>query len=161
MVCIIDFDGTFFKNDFFKEVFFIKLIENPFYFFHHFFIKRKSLLALKIDLLESFTIPYNLDFLINPIVLNWIQIHQKEYQKMILVSATPDFFIKKVLDKSLIFDEIYGSVDCNLKGTNKLAFIQEKWGNQFAYMGDSNADKPIFAAAQQAFKITPKGLVKL
>ena len=33
MICIVDFDGTLFKNDFFLEVFFKTMVERPFYLF--------------------------------------------------------------------------------------------------------------------------------
>jgi phosphoserine phosphatase len=77
------------------------------------------------------------------------------------VSASPDFFVKALLSELQIFDGIYGSEAINLKGVNKLAFIQEKWGNDFHYMGDAKADQPIFLAAQQAYKVSAKGISKL
>jgi predicted mannosyl-3-phosphoglycerate phosphatase (HAD superfamily) len=40
-----------------------------------------------------------------------------------------------------------------LKGVEKLKFIQEKWGSNFIYIGDSNDDIPIFKIAKDAFKI--------
>lgn len=161
MICVIDFDGTLMKNDFFKESFFIKLIENPFFYFQHFFVKKDTLLSLKHILLENRVINYSIAHLFNPLVLAWIEENRQNYKEIVLVSASPDFFIKALLKDVSIFDGIYGSESVNLKGRKKLAFIQQKWGNDFHYMGDANADRPIFSAAQQAYKITSKGISQL
>jgi hypothetical protein len=158
MVCIVDFDGTFVKNDFFKERIFKRFLENPIYFVKYFLLKKKSLLELKFELLTDFSIEYDIDFLINPIVRNWIIDNKNNYNYVILVSATPEFFLKKILKSITIFDEIYGSVDVNLKGKNKLDFIQKKWGENFDYIGDSNDDLPIFHGSRNAFKITKNGI---
>ena len=158
MVCIVDFDGTFFRNDFFKEVFFKKLIDHPFYILKHFFIYKKSLLELKCTLLSTINPKYPIEFLINPIVLSWINENKFSYSKIILVSASPDLFIKKILKDVNCFDEIHGSVNVNLKGVDKLEFIISNWGSVFDYVGDSRADYPIFSKSRKGFKITSKGL---
>jgi hypothetical protein len=158
MVCIIDFDGTFLKNDFFKEVFFKKIIDNPFYIIKHFIFNRRGILELKIELLKNHQINYPIHFLINQDVSNWILENRQFYKKLLLVSASPDFFVKKVLSDFNFFDEIHGSSTINLKGTNKLNFIKERW-QDFDYMGDSNDDLPIFKNCNNAFKITSKGII--
>lgn len=159
MVGVIDFDGTFIKNDYFKELFLKKMLENPLFLFNHFCVKRKDLLALKFELLKDLSPEYDIDFLINQQVKKWIEEHRKQYTKLVLVSASPDFFIKKILSQITYFDEIHGSKDINLKGYQKLQFIQEKYGIDFDYVGDSNADIPIFMNCKNAFKITHKGII--
>lgn len=161
MICIVDFDGTFMKNDFFKERFFKKLLENPIFLIKHFLVKRRSLLELKIELLSEFSIEYDINFLINPLVLNWINENKRKYNQVVLVSASPDLFLKNTLRSIKIFDEIHGSVDVNLKGRYKLEFIQKKWGDSFDYIGDSNDDIPIFEASKYAFKITKRGIINV
>lgn len=161
MVCVIDFDGTYFKNDFFKESFFKKVINNPFYIIKHFVFKRGTLLDLKNKLLEGFQIQYEIDFLVNPEVHQWIESNKNRYDKIVLVSASPDFFVKQLLTRLSLFDEIYGSTSKNLKGVNKLEFINEKWGNDFDYVGDSRDDKPIFRKAKAAYKITNRGVINV
>ena len=153
MICIVDFDGTLFKNDFFLEIFFRTLIERPFYLLKLFFAKKFHLLEIKIVLLSGYQIDYDINFLINPIVTNWIKENKNNFTKIYLVSASPDFFIKSILKNQQVFDEVYGSVQINLKGLEKLRFIQEKWGSDFTYVGDSNDDTPIFMVAKDAFKI--------
>jgi hypothetical protein len=153
MICIVDFDGTFFKNDFFLEIFFKTLIERPLYLFKICFLNKFSMIKIKVTLLSDLKINYDVSFLINTVVTNWIEDNRNKFTNIYLVSATPDFFIKSILKNQQIFDDLFGSVEINLKGVEKLKFIQEKWGSNFIYIGDSNDDIPIFKIAKDAFKI--------
>lgn len=159
MTCIVDFDRTYLKNDFFQEVFFRRIIENPFFIANHFLLKRKSLLDLKYELLDVQHLDYKIDFLVNPVVHEWILANRSNYSKLVIVSATPAFFVKRVLEPLNFFDELHGSVSVNLKGAEKLRFIRDLWGNHFDYVGDSASDQPIFKAARNGYKITRKGLM--
>lgn len=158
-ICIIDFDGTFFRNDFFQELFFKKLISNPFFILHHFFIKQESIIDLKHNLLQNHHIKYDTEFLINKTVINWIHDNRSNYKKIILVSATPDFFLKRILQRINCFDEIYGSTNINLKGEAKLNFILENLDKNFDYIGNSKDDIPIYKESIKPLKITTKGLI--
>ena len=153
MICIIDFDGTLFKNDFFLEVFFKTMVERPFYLFKVCVSKKFNLIDIKIALLADLKINCDVSFLINTVVTNWIEDNKNKFTNIYLVSASPDFFIKSILKDQQIFDDIFGSVEINLKGIEKLKFIQEKWGSNFTYIGDSKDDIPIFKIAKDAFKI--------
>jgi hypothetical protein len=153
MICVVDFDGTLFKNDFFLEVFFKTLLERPFYLLYLFFVKNYDLLDIKIELLSNHQIDYDVKFLMSPLVLNWIKANKRCYTNIYLVSASPDFFIKYILKNQQLFDDLFGSVQINLKGFKKLEFIQQKWGSNFIYIGDSNDDIPIFKVAKEAYKI--------
>lgn len=153
MICVIDFDGTFFKNDFFKEAFFRKLIRHPFFIFQHFFLRRGSLLQLKQLLLSELVVDYNPSLLINPAVLQWIETNKNKYDKIVVVSASPLFFVQKIVAPLQLFHTIDGSINLNLKGKAKLDFIIQKWGDDFDYMGDSKADEPIFAKAKHAIRV--------
>ncbi len=161
MICIVDFDGTFLKNDFFLEVYFKTLIERPFHLFKIIFLKKFNLIEIKIALLSHQRINYDVKFLINPVVLNWINDNKYRFSNIFLVSASPDFFIKYILQNQQIFDELFGSVQVNLKGVEKLNFIQQKWGSDFAYIGDSNDDIPIFKVANEAYKIINNKLINV
>ena len=161
MICIVDFDGTLFKNDFFLEVFFKTLIERPFYLFKLCFLKKFKLIEIKIALLLNHRINYDVSFLINPVILNWIIDNKSRFSNLFLVSASPDFFIKYILQNQQIFDDVFGSVQVNLNGFEKLKFIQQKWGSDFAYIGDSSDDIPIFKVANEALKIINNKLINV
>lgn len=153
MICIVDFDGTLFKNDFFLEIFFKTLLERPFYLFKLYFVKKMNLLEIKFELLSKHQINYDVNFLMSQMVINWINENKNRFTNVYLVSASPDFFIKSILKNQEIFDDVYGSVHINLKGIDKLQFIQQKWGSNFTYIGDSKDDIPIFKNAKEAYKI--------
>ena len=159
MVCIIDFDKTLLKNDFFKEIFYRTLLQNPFKLINHFLIKRSSILELKTELLHNFKINYPIHLLLNPIIIHWINENKANYEKIIIVSASPDFFVKEVLKHINFINEIHGSKDINLKGQNKLDYIMSKWGNNFDYLGDSKSDNIIFKSARNGFLVTSNKLI--
>ena len=159
MVCIIDFDKTLLKNDFFKEIFYRTLLQNPFKLINHFLIKRSSILDLKNELLLNFKLDYPVQILLNLIIINWINKNKAHYEKIIIVSASPDFFIKDVLKNLDFIDEMHGSTSINLKGKNKLDYIIGKWGNNFDYLGDSTSDNIIFKSARNGFLITRNKLI--
>lgn len=159
MVCIIDFDKTLLKNDFFKEIFYRTLLQNPFKLINHFLVKRGSILELKKELLLNFKIKYPIQLLLNPIIIHWINEQKAHYEKIIIVSASPDFFVKEVLKHQDFIDEIHGSTDINLKGENKLDYIMSQWGSNFDYLGDSQSDNIIFKSARNGFLITRNELI--
>ena len=159
MVCIIDFDKTLLKNDFFKEIFYRTLLQNPFKLINHFLIKRSSILELKKELLLNFKINYPIQLLLNPIIISWINENKAHYEKIIIVSASPDFFVKEVLKQLDFINEIHGSKDINLKGQNKLDYIMSKWGSNFDYLGDSKSDNVIFKSARNGFLVTSNKLI--
>jgi 2-hydroxy-3-keto-5-methylthiopentenyl-1-phosphate phosphatase len=159
LVCIIDFDKTLLKNDFFKEIFYRTLLQKPFKLINHFLIKRSSILELKNELLINFNLYYPVQLLFNPIIINWINENKSNYEKIIIVSASPHFFVKDVLKSLDFINEIHGSTDINLKGKNKLDYIMNKWGSSFDYLGDSKSDNIIFKNAKNGFLITRNELI--
>ena len=161
MICIIDFDGTYLKNDFFLEVFFKTLIERPLYLLKVCINNKFKINSIKIELLSFHRINYDVSFLINPIVTYWIKENKNRFTNIYLVSASPEFFLKYILKNEILFDNIYGSIKNNLKGVNKLQFIQKKWGNNFIYIGDSSDDIPIFKVAKEAYKITNNKIINV
>ena len=48
---------------------------------------------------------------------------------------------------------MHGSTNINLKGKNKLDYINSKWGSNFDYLGDSRSDNIIFKNAKNGFLI--------
>jgi len=161
MICIIDFDRTLLKNDFFEETFYKNLINNPIYIFKLLFNKSFNLLEIKKELLNNFDCKYDINFLMNNEVVDWISDNRNRFTHIFLVSASPDIFLKKVLKDQIIFDDIFGSKKVNLKGHEKLKFIQQMWNTDFAYIGDSNADIPIFKAAKESYKIINNKIINV
>ncbi len=161
MICIVDFDGTYLRNDLFKEVFIRAILFRPIYFLQVLFTSGFRIIRIKNLLLKNYFIYYDLSILENQVLLDWLIFNRSRFNKVYLVSATPDFFLKRILKGSILFDNIYGSKNVNLKGKNKLNFIRKKWGEKFIYVGDSSADIPIFNFATEAYKVVKNEVIKL
>ncbi len=136
------------------EAFCSKMLKNPFYIVAHFLFGKGNWVALKIKLLKDYKKAYDLQLLINPMVEDWIRTNRSNYHQVVLVSASPDFFVKELLSPLSLFDAIHGSTECNLKGLRKVDFIKSQYGEAFDYIGDAHADIPIFKMARHAYKVT-------
>jgi len=75
-----------------------------------------------------------------------------------LVSAADHRQVTQVAEATGLFDEAYGSAEGrNLKGAEKAAFLTTHFGEKkFDYIGDSQADLPVWAAARQAVTVQAK-----
>ena len=152
-VCIVDMDGTLLRNDFFVESVAIQLLRNPFKVFQ-ILLNKNGLLQLKFSLLKKREINYPLDNLLNASVVSFLKDKRAEYSKIHVVTASPEEFAKQLLAPYNSFiDEVTGSVNSNLKGAKKLAFIKSTYSQPFDYLGDSKADNIIFAAARQGYLV--------
>jgi len=160
MYLICDFDGTLVRNDFFEERYFKIFIEKPWLAIWY-GLQKNGLLRLKHRLLDNYVPEYDLRFISNQKLIDWIKENHKHYKATLLISASPDSFVKRIVEPMGIFDSVYGSSNINLKGVEKLRFIQELGINQFTYIGDSSADQPIFDAACQRYLVTSKDFIKL
>lgn len=154
MYLICDFDKTFVRNDFFAEQFF-----KAFFTFRWINVVRyfgkEGALATKNLLLKNFTPTSSLvSEKINQAVLAYIKAHAAQYDKVILLSASPQFFLDRLarLNKSFdIFDEIHGSTLVNLKGVKKLQYIRDQHWEPYVYIGDSAADEVLFRASYKKY----------
>ena len=160
MHLVCDFDGTLVKNDFFEERFFRLFLVQPWLILKYGF-KYNGLLSLKHKLLDDYSPEYKLDFLFNHELIEWIKENRKNYLGTLLISASPDLFVKRIVEPISIFNHVHGSLNINLKGKKKLQFIQELGIKQFVYVGDSVVDQPIFDEASQAYLITSNGINRL
>ena len=160
MYLICDFDGTLIRNDFFEEKFYKCLIEQPWLIIKH-GLKQNGLLNLKHHLLDEFSPEYDTGFLFNHGVIQWINNNRGDYKKVLLISASPDPFVRRIVEPLNIFDSIHGSINSNLRKYQKLQFIKESGLLPFSYIGDSEDDSPVFDASLQAYKIVSDGIRKL
>ncbi|MBK9390573.1 MAG: hypothetical protein IPN68_10375 [Bacteroidetes bacterium] len=118
-------------------------------------------LRLKHQLLDNYLPEYDLEFILNHEVIGWIKENRADYKETLLISGSPDSFIKRIIGPMAIFNRIHGSLKNNLIGQDKLRFIQDSGYLPFSYIGDSSADLPIFNASSHSYKISSKGITKL
>lgn len=153
MILVVDLEETFLKNDFFAETLLQQLLRKPLGTFRLFRDNKHNWVGFKETILSEASIPFDISSLIDPNVQEWINTNKHRFSKTVLVSASPDSFVKKLVSPLGVFDEIHGSTTINLKGAAKRDFIQAKWETAFAYIGDSRSDTPIFQAAAEPIKV--------
>ncbi|SEK24021.1 UbiA family prenyltransferase [Pacificibacter marinus] len=101
------------------------------------------------------TLPYDGD------VLDYISDWKEKGGKVALVTAANHEIASKIAAHLGVFDAVHGSTErLNLKGPNKAEFLTETYGaDGFAYMGDTDADLPVWSAAQKIITVkAPRNL---
>ena len=84
-------------------------------------------------------------------LLDYLRAEKDKGRTLILATAAHISIADNVAKHLGLFDDVLATTgNHNLKGVNKLAAIQEKFGGQFVYAGDCQADVPIWQAAQAA-----------
>ena len=72
-------------------------------------------------------------------------------RRIVLATAAHRLIADRVAEQLGLFDEVLATSEgLNLKGKNKLDLIQDRFGKDFVYAGDSPADIPIWNASKAA-----------
>jgi 4-hydroxybenzoate polyprenyltransferase/phosphoserine phosphatase len=72
-------------------------------------------------------------------------------RRIVLATAAHRLIADRVAEQLGLFDEVLATNEgVNLKGKNKLDLIQDRFGQDFVYAGDSPADIPIWNASKAA-----------
>ncbi|MEM7747063.1 MAG: UbiA family prenyltransferase [Pseudomonadota bacterium] len=153
----VDLDGTLARTDVAQELFirYFKQPTRPFEFLTALLsgpshIKR--ILAETQDF-SAETLPYN------ETILNYLRTEKRKGRRVYLASATDKLIAEKIADHLQLFDGVIASSPGeNLKGSAKLDRIREQAaGEAFEYIGDSDADIPIWDSATQCGFVNTKG----
>lgn len=153
-VLIVDLDGTLLRSDMLFETFWSSVGRNWRNLFRALTSLRKGKAALKHDLAESAdidvtTLPYD------PDVIAYVTKYRAEGGRTALVTASNEALAQSIAAHLQIFDEVHGSTrDTNIKGVRKAEFLVERFGAAgFSYMGDTDADLPVWAKASKAITV--------
>lgn len=146
----VDLDGSLIKTDLFVESIFRFLSLNPLNIitFISLLLKgrshAKAALADKIDL-DISSLPYRQD------LLDYLKQEKANGTKIVLATASNRVYAKQVAEHLGLFDDVLASdPEHNLKGRRKLeAILKHSNGEPFAYVGDNNADIPIWQGADE------------
>lgn len=154
MMLAVDLDGTLLNSDMLYETFWNAASQDWGSAIAAVRTLRGGKAALKRELAQTSdvdvtTLPYNAD------VLDYITDWQAKGGKVALVTATDHEIANKIATHLGVFDAIHGSTgDVNLKGANKAAFLIDTYGEAgFAYMGDADADVPVWTAARKVITV--------
>jgi 4-hydroxybenzoate polyprenyltransferase len=92
-----------------------------------------------------------------PELLAWLRRQKEAGRRLVLATGADEGIAARVDDHLEIFEEVYASDgDTNLVGREKAALLTRKYG-RFAYLGDSSADRPVWAASAQALRVDGGG----
>jgi 4-hydroxybenzoate polyprenyltransferase/phosphoserine phosphatase len=158
----VDLDGTLIKTDLLWEALLVLLKQNPFSVFQlpFWLLKGKAYFKHKIAsrvALDASTLPYQQE------LVEFLTHERRSGRELVLATASHVTFARAVATHLGLFDErVFGSdASINLKGARKVAFLVERYGaRRFAYAGNSTADLPVWAEANEAIVVNaPAGLV--
>lgn len=146
---IVDLDETLVLQDRFQELLFLDFKKRPLSVIKE--LANKPILEVKKRLFSS---PFEFEPSFNQEVIQYLKTKKNDGHKVYLVTASPQEYADFVAAKlNGLIDITYGSTDINLKGENKLKFIQKNISREFEYLGDSTSDKIIFAKSNSFIKI--------
>ncbi len=158
----VDLDGTLIKTDLLWESLLALLKQNPLSLFllPLWLFKGKAYLKHEIArrvTLDVSTLPYDQDF------VEFLSNERRSGRELVLATASHVSLARDVASHLGLFEErVFGSdASINLKGERKVAFLVERYGaRRFAYAGNSTADLPVWAEANEAIVVNASaGLV--
>ncbi len=158
----VDLDGTLIKTDLLWESLLVLLKQNPLSIFLLPLWLLKGKASFKHEIarrvtLDASTLPYDQD------LLEFLSNERQSGRELVLATASHVSFARAVASHLELFDErVFGSdASINLKGERKVALLVERYGTRrFAYAGNSTADLPVWAEANEAIVVNASaGLV--
>jgi 4-hydroxybenzoate polyprenyltransferase/phosphoserine phosphatase len=147
---IVDLDGTLLRSDTLVEGIAAGLFQKPFQTLAGLASAPFSRAKFKSWVFGNIRVDYEA-IPVNDDLVAHLKAQKAEGRAVHLVSAADQGVVDQVAQRFDVFDSAIGSRDGhNLKGRRKLALIQERFGADFVYAGDSPADRPIWKAARGA-----------
>lgn len=151
---VVDLDGTLIRSDMLHETFWLAMSRRWTNIFPAMQALMQGRAALKRRLsglapADPAALPYN------QTVLERIRAWRAAGGRVVLVSASDQGLLDAIAAHLGLFDEVHGSDGHrNLKGPTKAAFLTRRFGiGGFVYMGDAEADLPVWSASGRAITV--------
>lgn len=159
---VVDLDLTLARTDTLVESLWLMFVSNPFRFVKTMLKLRHGRAHFKDNVAKSMPcdaakLPFNTQ------VIDHIKSWKNNGGKVVLVTASHQIIADEVGRHLNLFDRVKGSNKSrNLKGREKAKFLCEEFGfGQFAYIGDSKADLPIWEMAHSVVAVDPSTSLKI
>lgn len=153
-VLVFDLDGTLIRNDLTHELLVLCARWKP----HLLPIAIFKFLVNKPEgkryLAEKLHVHYDASYLpYDPVVIALMEAHKAKGVPVEIVSGSDHILVQKVADH-LEVDFFKGSEPGNnLTSTRKAAFLRERHGDSFVYVGNSSADYAVWRAARKGYGV--------
>lgn len=154
IVLVVDLDGTLCLSDTLHESLLALAGTRPLALFQVPKWLSEGRAGFKARLADEGVVPPD-ELPMNEGVIALVKAARAEGRRTALVSAADHRQVTAVAEATGLFDEAYGSAEgTNLKGAAKASFLIEHYGpKKFDYVGDSDADLPVWNAARQAISV--------
>lgn len=144
---IVDLDCTVLRSDTLVEGIAAGLFQKPFSMTLRLAAAPLSRPKLKAWVFENIAVDYEA-IPVNERLIDYLQAEKEQGREIHLVSAADQGVVERVAQRFGIFDSVMGSANgVNLKGSRKLKAIQERFGDNFVYAGDSRPDMKIWSGS--------------
>lgn len=144
----VDLDGTLLRVDSLIEMFVVNLLRQTWATLMALLSLVNGRAAFKKRMIEINLVDVTL-FPVHKELIAWLHEEKARGRDLFLVTAADQDMANTIASQLDIFSGTTGSVDGhNLKGRNKLRYLQQRFPDGFAYAGDSSADLPIWQEAE-------------
>ncbi len=158
-VLVVDLDNSLITTDLLYEGLFRLIKAKPWFLLIVPFWLLGGKAGLKSKLADAVSIqPDELPY--NEALLEVIRAERAQGVPIVLATASHQDWAQSIADHLGLFDAVLGSTpERNLKGRAKLeaiqAYCRDRGLDSFAYVGDCDADLPIWEAAHEAYVVAP------
>jgi 4-hydroxybenzoate polyprenyltransferase len=158
-ICV-DLDGTLIRTDLLFESLLLLVKQRPLALFALPWVMLRGRAALKRFIasrvgIDPLTLPSNSRF------LEWLKQEKANGRRLILVTASDAVLAERVAASCGLFDQVIASDGVrNLKGSTKVAVLQDRFPEGFDYAGDSRADRAVWEQAQGAIGVNLPGWIE-
>lgn len=145
---VVDLDRTLIRVDLLHEALARLGLRSPLTLVKLAWIHRRSLAAFKTSVAKLVAVdPSKLPY--EPRVIAHLRDESAKGRRLVLATASPEIWAAPIADHLGFFSDVIATDGCkNFKSAAKLAAIRHLLGDaQFAYLGDSRDDIPLFEAA--------------
>ncbi len=156
----VDLDGTLFRTDLLFECLLRLVKQKPWLLplIPFWLIRGKPF--LKKSAFEAITLDYTLLPVHQPL-LDWLRGEKAQGRRLILVTAANEDIAVRAVAHLELFDVVIGSDENrNLKGPEKAAVLQDMFGSEFAYAGNSSADHAVWKISKEVIVVNAGAGVK-
>jgi 4-hydroxybenzoate polyprenyltransferase/phosphoserine phosphatase len=153
---VVDLDGTLIRSDLLIESAFELAGRNPFSFVGAAFALRRGRAELKDYIARQIVVdPAKLPY--NETVLDYVRAARATGRQVFLASASNERFVAAIAGHLGLFDGWFASDHTtNLSKTNKADRLVREFGKGgFDYIGNSEADIPVWAVSARGFAVGP------